>query len=337
MAFRNSYTDDRRIPNWLKDNCLRLRDEGLNLRNLNMNIRRLNLASILALSEALKDNTRIETVNLTTSLSHTRDDHDASQILIPLANALCHHVSIKTIYLSYNQLIDATPLGASLELNRSSLTELYLDHNRLNIDTGVAIARALRHNNRLHVLQLNSNNLGDEGGEIIAEALRNNTGLKFLGLARNTLKSKTANALLQTLDFNRNVTLMHLCLSDNPDIPVGSEHTILYLVRSNRAGRYLLRDDDTKSSDNSSGDSNHSHGSSNNYLCRTMGGTKENPVHFSNCSTGHVTGTLSYDKRKLWPVVFEGLEPDMIYFFLRQKPSLVHSQTSDNITIDTKN
>ena len=143
MAFRTTIADDRRIPSWLKENCFRLKDEGENLRNLNLNIRRLNSAMILFLSEALRDNTRIETVNMTSSLSNTQRHRDAARILIPLAYALRRHVSLKTIHLSYNQLKDATLLGVTLELNRSSLMELYLDHNRLDVDTAIALARAL--------------------------------------------------------------------------------------------------------------------------------------------------------------------------------------------------
>eukprot|EP00536_Pseudo-nitzschia_multiseries_P019047 jgi/Psemu1/299754/fgenesh1_pm.3704_\ len=301
MAFRNNPFDNRRIPNWLKDNCFRLKDEGLNLRNLNMNIRRLNLASIVALSEALVDNKRIETLNLTSSLSNIQDDRDAFRVLIPLAYALRRHVSLKTIYLSYNQLIDAVPLGASLEQNSSSLTELFLDHNRLSADTAVALARALRHNNKLSVLQLDSNNLGDDGGEIIANALCYNNSLKCLGLAQNSLKSKTANALLRALDSNRNVSLVHLSLSDNPDLPLSAQSTILYLVRANRAGRYLLRDD----------------------FAKNAGSIQNNNSCLGDDNEEDVGRTIIHYKRKLWPQVLHGLEPDMIYFFLREKPSLL--------------
>lgn len=316
MAFRNNHADDRRIPNWLKDNCFRLKDEGANLINLNLNIRRLNLAMILVLSEALKDNTRIETVNMTSSLSNTQRYEDAGKILIPLAYALRYHASLKTFHLSYNHLKDASSLGVTLELNRSSLTELYLDHNRLTLETAVALARALRRNNKLSILQLDSNNLGDEGGKIIAEALRDNTGLKTLGLARNSLKSETANSFLQTLDFKRNVSLVRLTLSDNPDIPKSSERAISYLVRANRAGRYLLRHDDSKNKidsnigngGNGDGDGNDDD-SDNKSLRRTTGDTTK----ANDC------------RRGLWPLVLRGLEPDMIYFFLLEKPSLVRS------------
>mmetsp|Transcript_5108 Transcript_5108/g.14844 ORF Transcript_5108/g.14844 Transcript_5108/m.14844 type:complete len:339 (-) Transcript_5108:977-1993(-) len=324
MMSRNNFVDDRRIPNWLKDNCVRLNDEGLNLRNLNMNIRRLNLASIVALSEALIDNKRIETLNLTSSLSNTQDDRNGIRVLLPLAYALRRHVSLKTIHLSYNQLVDATPLGRSLEQNLSSLAELYLDHNRLNTDTAVALSRALQHNNKLSVLQLDSNNIGDEGGALIAEALGINKRLKFLGLAQNSLKSKTASALLRTLDSNRNVSLEHLSLSDNPHLPISAENTILYLVRANRAGRYLLRDDLPKSIRTGDGDRNYNDDthSTNRWLSQDEG----NMNNYRNDYDGDVGRNGSHYKRKLWPRVFHGLEPDMIYFFLREKPSLVQSK-----------
>lgn len=310
---------------WLKENCFRLKDKGENLRNLNLNIRRLNAAMILVLSEALKDNTRIETVNMTSSLSSTQQHQDASRILIPLAYALRRHVSIKTIHLSYNQLKDATSLGVTLELNRSSLTELYLDHNHLTVDTAVALARALRRNNTLSILQLNSNKLGDEGGRIIAEALRDNTGLKTLGLARNSLKSKTADSLLQTLDVHGNVSLVRLSLSGNPDIPVSSERTISYLVRANHAGRYLLRNDASKNKidrKNCKNEVDTKSDSSNNI---TLGDSTDNTCQCNNVDGVDDSGGGRDYRPKLWSLVFQGLEPDMIYFFLRAKPRLLRS------------
>jgi len=245
---------------------------------------------IVVLSEALQNSKRIETVNMTSSLSSS---NGGSLVLRPLAHSIRLHVTLKTLHLSYNQLNDASPLGASLELNQSSLTELHLDHNRLGFDTAVALSRVLRRNNTLSVLQLNSNHLGDEGGTLLAEALQHNTGLKNLGLARNSLRSKTANALLRALtgdgSSNRsNVTLVRLHLSDNPGLPSSLERTISYLVRANRAGRYLLR----------------SSKASVNFSCK---GNNEGDA----CN------------RSLWPRVLEGLDADIIYFFLREKPSLV--------------
>jgi len=325
MAFRNSLVDDRRIPTWLRDNCSRLKDEGENVRNLNLNIRRLNAAMILVLSEALKDSTRIETVNMTSSLSSTQRHQDASRILIPLAYALRRHVSMKTIYLSYNQLVDATSLGVTLELNRSSLTALYLDHNRLNVDTAVALARALRKNNKLSILQLNSNKLGDEGGRIIAEALRNNTGLKTLGLARNSLKSKTAHSLLKTLDFHGNVSLVSLSLSDNPDIPILSERLISYLVRANRAGRYLLRNDGSANIICKRYCESHIDSESCS-IDRSIGFSIDNACQHNTISGRDITKGVNDYRPKLWPLVFEGLEPDMIYLFVRENPRLIYSE-----------
>ena len=280
---------------------------------------------ILVLSEALKDNTRIETVNMTYSLSSTQRHHDAGRVLIPLACALRGHASMKTIHLSYNQLKDATSLGVALELNGSSLTEIYLDHNNLNADTAFALARALRRNSRLSVLQLGSNNLGDDGGKKIAEALRHNTGLKTLGLARNKLKSETAKAFLETMDRYRNVSLLSLSLGGNPGIVESSERAISYLVRANRAGRYLLRNDDWKRRDKNGAGSG-TNDRTNDSPCVAVGtGIIQPCVCRSSANNGgNNRGGKSDHKRSLWPHVFEGLEADMIYFFLREKPSLVN-------------
>lgn len=308
------------IPRWLEEQCFRLRDEGSNLRDLNLNIRRLDPIMMDFFSEALEDNTRIESVNMTSSLSFVnRDDHTDKDILTPLANAIRRHVSLKTLHLSYNLLKDATSLGANLEMNQSSLKELYLDQNRLDNNTVVALARVIRQNDTLTLLQLNYNNIGDEGGKIIADALKDNTCLKTLGLAHNSLKSETASSLLRSLECNRNVTLVRLFLHGNPEFPKSLERTISYLVQANRAGRYLLRNDDGESksaiAENDKRDSDND---------KDKNEKKEKK---------NVTGGGGSDSKRhvlgLWPLVLQRSEPDMVYFFLVQKPSLVRSSGYD--------
>lgn len=319
----NNIFDDTMIPGWLKENCFRLNDEGSNLRNLNLNLRRLNMASIMILSDALRDNKRIEAVNMTTSLSPNslRHSNDSGRILVPLAVALQCHVSLRTMYLSYNHLKDATSLGIMLELNRSSLTELHLDHNRLTAKTAVALARALRRNNTLSVLQLDSNHLGDKGGRVLAEALAENTALKCLGLARNSLQSGAAHALFDSLDCNRNVSLIKLSVGGNPDIPVALERRILFLVKANRDGRYLLRDDyNSINGKNKDGDAVHGK-NWNSFKSSTLGTGYPGGCDGGATRNGKKVNT-DY-RRGLWPRVLQGLEPDSIYFFLREKPSMV--------------
>jgi hypothetical protein len=309
------------IPRWLKEQCFRLRDEESNLLNLNLNIRRLDPITMEFLSEALNGNTRIESVNMTSSLSSlNREEHTDNDILTPLANAIRRHVSLKILHLSYNLLKDATSLGINLEMNQSSLKELYLDHNRLDNKTAVALARVIRQNDTLTVLQLNYNNIGDEGGKIIADALKDNTCLKTLGLAHNSLKSETASSLLQSLECNRNVTLLCLFLGDNPEFPKSLERTISYLVQANRAGRYLLRNDDgdeRKSAiignDKRVSDSNSDNDEKNKKIQTKNGGGGD----FKRRGLG------------LWPLVLQRSELDMLYFFLVQKPSLVRSSGYD--------
>jgi hypothetical protein len=322
----NTTFDDTMIPGWLRENCFRLNDEGSNLRNLNLNLRRLNMASILILSEALRDNKRIEAVNMTTSLSSNTQRHsdDSGRILIPIALALRCHVSLRTMYLSYNHLKDARPLGVMLELNRSSLTELYLDHNRLTAKTAVALARALRQNNTLSVLQLDSNHLGDKGGRVLAAALTENTTLKCLGLARNSLQTGAAHAFFDALDCNRNVSLVKLSLGGNPDIPVALEQRILFLVKANRDGRYLLRDDcNIIHGRNKDGGAIHIK-NYDSFKTRTLG--TGNPGECDGGATRDGNRANTDYRRGLWPRVLQGLEPDSIYFFLREKPSMVVSQ-----------
>jgi Ran GTPase-activating protein (RanGAP) involved in mRNA processing and transport len=276
------------------DHIVRLEDEGSNLRNLNLNIRRLTPEMILKLSQAVKSNRRIEVINMTSSLSSSTQNHNSTTAMLsPLALAIESHFSLTTLHLSYNRLHDASVLAYSLAKNQSSLLELNLDHNALDTQTAFAMAKMLHTNTRLRTLQLNSNPLQDEGGAAIATALRHNTSLQSLGMARTGVASATVSSFIQTLGTN--VTLTDLRLERNePCLPTKISHHCLYIVQANNSGRYLLRDH------------------------------KQNKKNDSN------EDTSDYNNRGLWPLVLKGLEPSMIYFFLREKPSLVPSVTSSS-------
>jgi Ran GTPase-activating protein (RanGAP) involved in mRNA processing and transport len=295
------------IPRWLEEQCFRLQDEGSNLRNLNLNIRRFTPTMILALSKALEGNTRIEIVNMTSSLSNAavaEHRHNNKQLLLPLAHAIQCHVSLKILHLSYNRLSNATPLGVSLEMNQSSLVELHLDHNSLGADTARALARALTRNSRLKVLQLNSNQVLDEGGHDLAKALKDNSSLKTLGLARNQLGEGTARELLDALR-SKNVSLTRLFLEENSHVPTALAAQCLFLLKANKCGRYLLQE--TRNVQDSAVGSRG----------KASGSSPPSPAGGYRCS--------------LWPLVLEDLEPSLIFFFLTEKPSLVPSHSTNRI------
>jgi hypothetical protein len=283
------------LPSWLEEHCVRLNEPNSTISNLNLNIRRFNHEMMQALAKALSDNKRIQIINMTSALSSLSGNNNNSNtttnnsnsnhpdaILLPLSHVLSYHASLEIVHLSYNQLEDASSLGVVLQTN-TRLVELYLDYNRLNCKTAMALAHGLRHNRTLLVLQLNSNRIGDVGGQALGMALRDNATLTTLSLLRNhyPLGALTGQAFHHALYYN--VTLTKLQLDETPFLAPYCAR-LQYITRANQVGRYLLRIHSTETKQQSS------------YL---MG--------------------------SLWPLIFERLESDMIYFYLQEKPDLVPS------------
>lgn len=261
------------IPSWLEEHCFRLQDEGANVQNLNLNLRRLTNRMMQALTEALLKSQRIEIINLTSALS----GHDPNHVILPFIPVLNGHPSLRIIYLSYNRLQAASAIGATLRRN-TTLLELYLDYNQLNTATAIALAYGLEKNQTLRVLQLNSNKIGDAGGKALALALRDNTCLKSLGMNRNQLGMSTGAAFLSVLEDNLSLTTIHI--EENPDL-VPLAPIVKYMVRTNKAGRYLLKDN---------------------------------------------TGKF----QSIWPLLLRRLDPDMMYFFLKENPdSIIPTRDGD--------
>jgi hypothetical protein len=238
------------LPSWLEEHCVRLNEPNSTISNLNLNIRRFNPEMMQALAKALSENTRIQIINMTSALSSlsgnnsnsntsTNNSNHPDTILLPLSHVLSYHASLEIVHLSYNQLEDASCLGVVLQTN-TTLVELYLDHNRLNCKTAMALAHGLRHNRTLLVLQLNSNRIGDVGGQALGMALRDNATLTTLSLLRNyyPLGALTGQAFHHALYYN--VTLTKLQLDETPFLAPYCAR-LQYITRANQVGRYLLR------------------------------------------------------------------------------------------------
>lgn len=270
------------LPPWLEEHCFRLEETDSQIRNLNLNIRHLNLEMMQALCKALLANSRIEIINLTSSFLNHAHDPN---ILVALAQVLArNHPSLRIIHLSYNRLQHVHALGAALKTN-TQLHELHLDHNQLENQSAIALAHGLSHNSSIRLLNLNSNRIGDTGGQALAWALQSNSTLRTLELSRNpSMGDATGRALAKAIIEDGNVTLQHLLLDSNPQM-MQYNGILQYYVRANQAGRYLL----LRQSSDAMNDEQH-------------------PLH--DCLW------------RLWPLVLQGLEPDMIYFFLRETPDL---------------
>lgn len=72
------------------------------------------------------------------------------------------------------------------------------------------IADKLKNKTRLSYLNLQSNRINSEGATVIAEALEINNTLTHLHLARNNIGNKGAEALLRTLEKNYSLTYLNL-------------------------------------------------------------------------------------------------------------------------------
>jgi Leucine Rich repeat len=353
------------VPRWLEELAERLEEQRHPVRNLNLNIRKLTSPMLARLLTPIALNDRIEVLNLTSSFlfPHSSVDGGPAMMISSLADAIQDHPSLQKLYLSYNKIVFGASLARVIRMN-TRLIELHLDYNLLDKTTVIAIAESLRNNNTLQVLQLSSNTkLDDDVGVAIAQALGRkfskgrrttriicgNKSLKTLGLSRCNLGPKTATALLKSLDEGNNVTLRRLTLDQNPDMPTVTVHKIMNFVKANRCGRYLLildddhprddvRDDDdgnydevtNKNPNNANSPSSGKNIANNQRPVTTQPNQQENKNLLSPLSSSE---KKRYSIKALMPHVMERLDHDMVFFFLRQKPSLVpcfHHNNNNN-------
>lgn len=246
--------------------------------------------------------------------------------------------SLQELYLDYNQLTTASACAIAEGLaENTTLKVLQLNYNKIGDIGGQAIAKALGKSNRRRRLRRKkrrsndrhdgkNNNNTEQIPRIpsssssyffdIEEDSYSTSGLETLGLKRNPIGSLTLQAFYHTLNEDNNVTLTHLSLDDirlsvrqqdDPNMVRDngddtnstscchsrshrrfhpfSVSKIKYLVRANQVGRYLLQQPQKRQEQQGQEQQDVPHG--------------------------------------LWPILFEQLEADMIYFFLLEKPELM--------------
>ena len=340
----NPATMNSIIPPWLQEHCSRLKAMDSDITNLNLNIRQLNRPMMTELSKALCVNPRIEIINFTSSLMNNvarrppptafrqqrreenmwqpqnvqqrqvegqRSNNPTTALMggpydaaLPLAElVLPDHPSLQKIHLSYNRLSCCISIGDALVTN-TVLKELHLDYNLLGTSSAIALANGLKYNKSLRVLQLKSNKIDDVGGVAIANSLRSNTTLKHLGLSNNLLGVETGKVFLNVLKI-QNISLTHLTLDENTSLPMKTRQQIQYYTRANQVGiRHILR--------YYTNNSNRRH--------HQFHQKKRQKKSSDQLSLNSNSSSNSIDA--IWPCMLEQLEPDMIYFFLQQKPDL---------------
>ena len=233
------------IPTWLHELCVRLQsdDNKAMLTEVNLNIRRLNYSMMVHFCNVLlrDDCSALKSLNLTSSLID-RADMPSTQVIDPLVRGVLSSTmcSLQILHLSYNRLTGPLRgLGKSLSVNQT-LTELFLDHNRIDCETAIDLSEGLRMNQSLQVLQLSSNLIGDRGATHLAGALVPNKSLRSLGLSRNFIGQEGGSAFMDTLWKHKNTTLTVLDLQNNPSISAATLGWLTTLCQANGLGRRIL-------------------------------------------------------------------------------------------------
>ena len=190
-----------------------------------------------------------------------------------LSGALLNpNLALASLSLTHCELRDegATAIANGLDKTVQTITELYLEHNRIT-DAGAEALAAARHTNetlqvlnlswneirgkgaaalsgvvarnaRLRCLRLGHNEIGDEGTTAIAAALNIQTALRVLDLSDNSITKH--GALRMSEAILRNTCLAELCLQNNRLRPEGRA-AFYAKIPYNRSLRKLLIMDST--------------------------------------------------------------------------------------------
>ncbi|RIB11646.1 hypothetical protein C2G38_2202874 [Gigaspora rosea] len=133
---------------------------------------------------------------------------------LPITEAIDKIISLSDLYLNHNKLsIEAGKVLAESLYTNPTLNYLDLSSKRLCNGAGQAMAIALCNNNTLTNLNLGSNYLSDEAGIALAMSLSKNITLMCLNLKNNELGNKAGTVLAEALC--KNTSLTNLDLSDN--------------------------------------------------------------------------------------------------------------------------
>ena len=177
-------------------NLARVFGSHLTLQTLNLTLR-MSEAHVVALAEALKQNTSLTQLNMS---DHVISDQGAAD----LAEALKQNTSITRFNLSYNVISDqgAAALAEALKQN-TGLTQLNLSGNVISAQGAAGLAEALKQNTSLTQLDLSYNDISDQDGE----ALEQNTSLTQLNLSRSYISEGVISELYRLEHDNRFISL----------------------------------------------------------------------------------------------------------------------------------
>lgn len=177
------------------------------IKTLNLERTHVYFYEVEHIAAALKENTTLTSLSLTSFLSCQHD-------ITIIAKALIGKITIKYLSLNNNNIkLEGT--NAIVDALRENTTIIYLslDDNQIDDQPATAIATLLRENTTIKTLSLTCNYIGDTGAIAIANALRENTTLTSLSLRYNKIGDVGGLAIAEALKIN--ITLRELFLFHN--------------------------------------------------------------------------------------------------------------------------
>ncbi|CAG8440044.1 6564_t:CDS:2, partial [Scutellospora calospora] len=210
------------IANLLKANKIKLRI-------LNLSHNDISDSAVVALIEALEENTYLEELNLSNikgarrigqelekSLTKNRtlkilnlsDCNISTNVVEALKKSLQTNSTLIDLDLSYNG-VSMNSFVDVLETN-NTLTKLNLSYREFELDEARSLARALKNNNMITHLFLIETIFKPEIGLALVEALGVNKKLIELDLSKNCINPQIAKALVKALETNTSIRKIDL-------------------------------------------------------------------------------------------------------------------------------
>ena len=230
-----------------------------------------------------------------------------SHMAFALCNSLSKNQNIEIVNLTSSFTMNPTlwtvrPLAQYLASPHSSLQIIHLSYNRLVDVTELGLA--LQTNTKLKELHLDYNYLDTASAVALAEGLARNRQLRVLQLKSNRIGDVGGQAL--ALALGKNTTLQTLGLSRNQDLGELTQRALAYSLQDNVTLTNLQLTENPK-------------------LVRQL----PMLLYFvrANQAGRHLLRKEVEHLWTLWPLILQGLEPDMLYFFLKERPDFVPSST----------
>ena len=201
--------------------------------NLNLRWNILDERSMSMISQALKSNETIKTLDLSSNYIGVNGAKS-------LAVALCHNCTLEHLFISCNEIMDdgAVAICECFKIKNKKLSHiksLHLASNSLTSRSITAITTAIQEG-ALTLLDLSANDLGDNGVYEISKALQVNLTIKQLYLAESNIGVRGALSLAVALCYNHTLEDLHLVnnkILDDGAIAFGES------LKTNRTLKYL--------------------------------------------------------------------------------------------------